>query len=288
MIPLISLIKALALPVLFWGASLEGTISSQDPWEGQEYALHSSSQKEAASELLRYLVFEGDESLLDVGCGDGTITAALSHQIPNGRIRGIDISTSMINFAQQSFPTSSYPNLQFRIGNAIESHGESLYDGILSFTALNWVSDHATFLKSSWTALKPSGSLAFSLPLGLPDALQQAVSEISFEPHWAPYFKGFQTGWNFGSSDSWKKLLLELPFEIHRFQVVRQHDVFPSRTVFEGFIRQWFPYLRPLPENLRSQFLNEVLDRFFSLDPTVWNTEVHFKVQRLEVIVKKI
>jgi trans-aconitate 2-methyltransferase len=38
----------------------------------------------------------GDERVLDVGCGDGHITAAIADQLPDGSILGIDPSPRMI------------------------------------------------------------------------------------------------------------------------------------------------------------------------------------------------
>jgi trans-aconitate methyltransferase len=49
-----------------------------DYWDGEKYHQHSSSQKDAASDLMKYISLTGSESILDIGCGDGKITAAIT------------------------------------------------------------------------------------------------------------------------------------------------------------------------------------------------------------------
>lgn len=42
----------------------------------------------------------GEESVLDIGCGDGKVTALLSSRLRNGKVKGIDSSPDMITLAQ--------------------------------------------------------------------------------------------------------------------------------------------------------------------------------------------
>jgi len=49
--------------------------AKSDYWDGEEYHQHSSSQKDAASDLLKHIQLKGAQSILDIGCGDGKITA---------------------------------------------------------------------------------------------------------------------------------------------------------------------------------------------------------------------
>ena len=46
-------------------------------WDALEYALISGLQKAMAEEVLALLDVEGSERILDVGCGDGKMSARL-------------------------------------------------------------------------------------------------------------------------------------------------------------------------------------------------------------------
>jgi trans-aconitate methyltransferase len=259
----------------------------QDYWKAEEYYQNSSSQKSAATDLMRYVIIHESDKILDVGCGDGKITAELANKVPHGSIIGVDISPAMIEFAKEAFPQKKFSNLQFLLKDAQAlDFNDDEFNIIFSFTAIQWVQNHNAFLERAHKSLKPSGILAITMPMGLPATIEQAVNELIAMPEWSPYFFEFATGWNFVDEQTYKNLLLQNHFAISRIAVVPQKDVFPSRELFEKFIRQWFPYLRALPENLKDAFLKQVIDRFLELD-SFPNGEVHFKIRRLEVVAVK-
>ncbi len=53
-------------------------------WNADDYAKHSSSQYKWAKELIPKLKLSGNETLLDIDCGDGKVTAALARCLPRG------------------------------------------------------------------------------------------------------------------------------------------------------------------------------------------------------------
>ncbi|MBA3238665.1 MAG: methyltransferase domain-containing protein [Parachlamydiaceae bacterium] len=275
---------------LFLLLSFSGNIclgESQDYWKAEDYFENSSSQKSAAADLLKYVTIQKHGSLLDVGCGDGKITAEIAALIPDGSVIGVDISPAMIEFAQIAFPQSNFPNLKFFLKDAQKLDFNSQFDFIFSFTALQWVQNHEAFLTGAYKSLKCDGTLALTMPMGLPPTLELAVTELIDRPEWSSYFNKFSTGWNFIDDTAYMNLLGLNQFNVVRLAVVPQRDIFPSRSVFEKFISQWFPYLRPLPQNLKAEFLSKVIDRFLELEPPFPNGEVHFKIRRLEVIATK-
>jgi trans-aconitate 2-methyltransferase len=52
--------------------------SVQQIWNAEDYAKNSSVQLQWAQELISKLALQGYESVLDIGCGDGKITAQLA------------------------------------------------------------------------------------------------------------------------------------------------------------------------------------------------------------------
>ncbi|NGX50658.1 MAG: Trans-aconitate 2-methyltransferase [Chlamydiae bacterium] len=248
---------------------------------------HSSSQLEAAGDLLTHVTLEEGARILDVGCGDGKFTAALAKGLLDGKLLGVDISQSMISFAQKNFPTEKYPNLAFQIMDAQSLEFGEKFDWVLSFTALQWVSDHGAFLRGANLALRDRGKLLVSFPMGLPKGLQRAIDEVSMKGRWKRYFRDFFSGWNFSSLKKFEVLLAKNLFVIEYLEVVDQKDVFPSQKVFQNFFREWFPHLGPIPTDLREQFMKEVVDRYVELEPLDANQCLHFNVKRLQIVAGK-
>lgn len=258
---------------------------SQDAWKGDEYAKNSESQKASAEDFMHGFHFEGAESILDVGCGDGKITAAMARAVPQGFVIGVDISPSMIQTAKNSF--SNQKNLNFYVEEAAKVNFDQQFDLITSFTVMQWVLDQAQALRCFEKALKPSGKLWIQMPTGLPKAMKEALGKILISEHWREYFSEFSAPWRFYQAEEYRDLLVEASFTPTRLDVVTKHEFFPSRAVFHGFLKQWFPYLRPIPADQKDAFLTDLLDQYLEVLPADEQGRVSFIVDRLEVEATK-
>jgi trans-aconitate methyltransferase len=95
-------------------------VSPTAKWNAADYAANSAAQQIWARELIAQLNLHGDEHILDVGCGDGKVTAELARAVPKGSVTGIDASPEMIRFARKTFPPGKHPNLEFQVMDARE------------------------------------------------------------------------------------------------------------------------------------------------------------------------
>src|SRR5918992_2879352 len=87
-------------------------------WNAGEYNRHSSLQAALAEEQLGRLTLEGAERVLDIGCGDGKITAEIAARVPRGSVLGVDPSRDMIAFASSRFGPPAQANLRFEVADA--------------------------------------------------------------------------------------------------------------------------------------------------------------------------
>src|SRR5690242_2945608 len=122
-------------------------------WDPRDYAAHSAAQLHWARELLAKLQLRGDESLLDLGCGDGKVTAEIAGAVPQGTVIGVDSSPEMIAFAREAFPSTRFPQLQFHCMDVRSLQLDSIFDVVFSNAALHWVDDHLKVLRGVSTRL---------------------------------------------------------------------------------------------------------------------------------------
>ncbi|HSX03293.1 MAG TPA: methyltransferase domain-containing protein [Rhabdochlamydiaceae bacterium] len=256
-----------------------------DPWKGDEYAKNSQSQKSSAEDFIQGIEFKGTEAILDVGCGDGKITAAMAKAVPQGSVTGVDISPSMVQTAKNAFVNRN--NLNFLVQDAAKLNFDKKFDVVTSFTVMQWVLEQAQALQCFEKALKPGGKLWIQMPTGLPTAMKQALEKTISSDRWKNYFTQFSAPWRFYGAEEYRTLLMNAHFTPTRLDVVTKHEHFPSRAVFQNFLKQWFPYLRPIPAELKDAFLTELLDHYLKILPVDEQGRVSFIVDRLEVEATK-
>lgn len=255
-------------------------------WKAEEYHFNSTAQYDAAIELMKRLRLEGNERVLDVGCGDGKISAKIAKQIPLGSVIGIDVSSEMIDYAQKAFPKKDHDNLTFFLQDAQQLDDYEDLDIIFSSFALQWINP-CLFFKHAFKSLKPFGYLVATIPLGISSALQESIDAIIALPAWASYFHSFSPGWNFLPYYEYKQLLEAQKFILMSFTIVQQKVMFSSREAFEKYVIQWFSYLSVLPKHLKMTFFKLIIDAYLEINPVQVNGEIIFSFPRIDFIANK-
>jgi len=240
-----------------------------------------------AREQLARLTLGGAERILDIGCGDGKVTAELAARVPRGSVLGIDPSRDMIAFASSHFGPSVRPNLRFELADARCLPYREEFDLVVSFNALHWVPEQGAALRSIRTALRPAGqTLLRFVPQGRRTCLEDVIEDVRQSARWADYFTGFQRPYVHFRAEEYRGLA-----EHNGFQVLRMHTEdrvwdFKTREGFVAFGRATFvAWTRFLPEGDWQAFITDVLDRYRSVaadSPQEANT---FKFYQMEVVL---
>lgn len=65
-------------------------------WDARTYDRVAGPQTRWGSAVLQRLALDGDETVLDAGCGSGRVTELLAARLPRGRVIALDGSGAMI------------------------------------------------------------------------------------------------------------------------------------------------------------------------------------------------
>lgn len=135
-----------------------------DPF-GMESNLEShfqTSRKKITLELVFKSLKSNDEQkrVLDVGCGQGYITAEIKKTFPNFAVSGMDISLSAIAYAN-----SKFPNIDFAVADIFAPpYSKKYFDIIVINNIWEHVSDPLGMLNNISAILKPDGVVIMSTP----------------------------------------------------------------------------------------------------------------------------
>lgn len=178
-------------------------------FDGEKYRAASTHQHEWGDRLIASLGLKGDERILDLGCGDGTITAKLATLVPAGSVLGIDASAGMIKAAKPL----EQANLHFEQADINSLDYTSEFDVVFSNATLHWVKDHRRMLTAVYESLKPGGKIRFNFGgEGNCQSFISAARQVSALPQYAGYFQGFQWPWYMPGIEEYRVLVVGAGF----------------------------------------------------------------------------
>ena len=259
-------------------------------WNAQDYAQSSSAQAAWAQDLIVKLNLSGNETVLDVGCGDGKVTAEIARRLPDGFVLGIDSSSEMVQFANAENLESAIANLQFACMDARKIDSSRTFDVVFSNAVLHWVDDHPAFLRGASQVLRSRGKLVTSCGgKGNAADVVSMFEALIQQPTWNPYFTNFQFPYFFYSADEYFDWLAESGLQSVRVDLVPKDMIHSGREGLAGWIRTtWMPYVHRVPEARREDLIEEFLKEYLNQHPLDRQGNSHVKMVRLEVEAIKI
>lgn len=254
-----------------------------DPWDASAYREHSTGQYAWADELIRSLELGGGESILDIGCGDGKVTARIAGCVPKGSVVGIDSSPAMIELSSSTYPKAEYPNLDFRLLDAEALDYTNAFDVVFSNAVLHWVSNHEAVLEGIYRALKPGGKMLLQMGgEGNAREILGVMEHFMQRGEWRSYFEGFRFPYTFHSADTYQRLMAKAGYSTGKAVLIAKDMVHPGIEAFKGWIETtWFPYINRVPVIHRREFVDRFVSEYLQRFPED-EKGIHVGMIRLE------
>ena len=130
---------------------LTDTLTSTSSWDAGDYARVGGFVPALGEAALALLDPQPGEQILDIGCGDGTLTLKIKEA--GADVVGIDNSLSMIGAAKAK-------GLDARLMDAADLRFSEAFDAAFSNATLHWVLDKERAARAIWFALKPGARFA--------------------------------------------------------------------------------------------------------------------------------
>ena len=132
-------------------SDLDGTPASTSQWDAADYARVGGFVPALGQAALDLLDPQPGEHILDIGCGDGSLTEQIVDR--GASVVGIDSSPSMIGAARAR-------GLDARLMDAAQLKFAEAFDAAFSNATLHWVLDKERAARAIWFALKFGGRFA--------------------------------------------------------------------------------------------------------------------------------
>ena len=227
------------------------TIVSTSKWDPADYAKVGAFVAELGAAALELLDPQPGEHILDVGCGDGTLTEKIAER--GATVVGIDNSIEMVGAARAK-------GLDARLMDAADLKFGEAFEAVFSNATLHWVLDKERAARAIWFALKAGGRFAGEMGgegnlLKLREALDEELVIRGYLPpveasNWYASPEEFAAVYETAGFEQIDARLIERPTPI-------DHGVDQWVTTFR---KGWLDRAA-VPEDERSEIATAVADR---------------------------
>ena len=153
-------------------------------WNAVDYQKNYSFVPMYGEDMLGMLDVKEGERILDIGCGNGTLTKKIKDL--GARVVGIDQSEEMIELAK-----SNFKEIEFHQMNAETLNFKSEFDGIFSNAVFHWIKDQDALLTGIADSLVTGGRLVCEFGgYGCAESVHRELKK-AFEKRGLVYHKTF-------------------------------------------------------------------------------------------------
>jgi trans-aconitate 2-methyltransferase len=224
-------------------------------WSPQQYGKYADERGRPFADLVGRIQVDAPETVVDLGCGPGNLTATLLGRWPGATVRGIDSSAEMIEAAQ---PLAA-DRLSFEVGDLRQWTAEpASIDVIVTNATLQWIPEQLELLPGFVRALRPGGWLAIQIP-GNGDAPSHAIlRELAATEPYAQYAADKSLRPDVPGPADYVAALSAEGCSVDAWETTYNHLLQGDNAVLE-----WVkgtgarPVLQSLPEELRVRFEQE-------------------------------
>lgn len=196
-------------------------------WSAATYDEHARFVSELAGEILSWLKPEPGERILDVGCGDGVLTARLRDL--GCDVVGVDAGPDMIAAALAL-------GIDARLLDAHDLPFVGEFDAVFSNAALHWMSEPRRVLHAVHRSLKPRGRFVAEFGgHGNVAAIVTAMRAMAMR-HGGD--AGLAGPWFFPSAEIYRRMLESTGFDVSRI------GLYPRPTRLKTGMKAWLKLFR--------------------------------------------
>ncbi|WP_029431042.1 trans-aconitate 2-methyltransferase [Blastococcus sp. URHD0036] len=151
-------------------------------WDPAQYLRFGGERARPFADLLARVGAVDPRVVVDLGCGEGTLTAGLAVRWPHARVTGVDSSAEMLAAAA----AHAVPDrISFVAGDVRDWRPEHPVDVLVSNAVLHWVPGHEQLLDRWAGTLAPGGWLGLQVPGNHGAPTHRLLAELCTSARWA-------------------------------------------------------------------------------------------------------
>ncbi|MGH8141398.1 MAG: trans-aconitate 2-methyltransferase [Steroidobacteraceae bacterium] len=251
-------------------------------WSPASYLKFEDERTRPARDLLAQVRSARVRKVVDVGCGPGNSTQLLAIRYPEAQIIGLDNSPAMLEEARRRLP-----GVRFHCADAAIWTPDSDVDLVFANATYQWVPSHLEQLPRVLAALTEHAVLAVQMPDNLAEPIHRLMREVAAAGPWGPRLAGAARD-ALPPAQVYYEALRPAAMRLDVWRTT-YHHVLPDPVAIVEFVRATGlrPFLDPLSESERAEFLAIYTDRIAAAYPRLTDGNVLLGFPRLFLVAER-
>ncbi|MGC2444407.1 class I SAM-dependent methyltransferase [Candidatus Binatus sp.] len=220
--------------------------NTNQSWDPDAYARNARFVSDLGAPVVDLLAPQAGERILDLGCGDGALTATLAAMGCN--VVGVDSSAPQVEACRRL-------GLDARVADGARLSFDAEFDAVFSNAAIHWMKPVDDVIAGVWRALRPGGRFVAefgghgcveTIKRALLDALRRrGIDGDAFNP------------WYFPTVEDYSARLARRGFAVRYIALIPRPTPLP--TEINGWLETFAQsFMAPLDEKDRAGFIDDV------------------------------
>lgn len=238
-------------------------------WNPKNYKANSRTQYSYGIKIIDKLALNGNETILDVGSGDGKVTYYLAQRLDaagkgnnSSIVLGIDKNSSMVDFANENHKAD---NLNFRVQNVETMQYKNDFDLVISFATLHWTKDYSKAIENIYQSLKPLGKAILCHAVDfLP--IEKHIKTTLNKPKWKKYLESYTPQMNPPAFSHIVNIITQLGFGIEKLEYKERGALF---IPYEEYVNKVaaIPFVPGIPQEEYKKFCRDMTEEYIKEYP---------------------
>jgi trans-aconitate 2-methyltransferase len=249
-------------------------------WDPAQYLRFGEERARPFRELVQRVGAREPATVVDLGCGPGTMTVQLAARWPNARIVGVDSSPEMIASARATTP------LEYVEADVATWRPPEPVDVIVANALFQWVPDHLAVFADLVGHLAPGGWFAFQVPGNFEAPSHTAIRDLRHSARWRDRLAGSAEG-AVHSPSAYARRFIDLGLVADAWETTYVHVLAGEHAVLEWLKGTTLrPIIGRLDDAEQAAFLAALADRLAADYPSAGGTTL-FPFRRIFAVAHR-
>jgi len=202
-------------------------------WDPDTYNRFREHRHQPFFDLLALVEPRPGMTIVDLGCGDGALTAELHRRLGAAATLGVDSAATML---ARAAPLAA-PSLHFQQADIAAFTPAQTVDLVFSNAALHWLGDHRALFARLTSFLRRGGQLAVQIPANHDHPSHRVAAALAERPPFRAALGGYTGHHNVLPPENYAALLHALGYERQHVRLQVYAHVLPSRADVVEWVR---------------------------------------------------